>query len=320
MLSVQSKEVVYFFLALFVFFITWFQIDFETCFFDGCRYANSEFLNVVNTELSNGAGLTTSVFMHYVYGYFNAVPYYYVPLAFGVLLYLVLLRFNTAGLSKWVLPFLLSPGKEAFLIGSMFLAVDKDLNWMGWALLIALCLLARPEFLPTIVAMRFAAAGNFKLFTMLVVVSLFVPTQGTELIFSESELPWVNEIRDLSRSEFVVGFIIKFLIYFIWYLFYPLFEIYRYFISLYNGSLNTLNAALLLTAFYVIFNWRVHYNLRNLLLLLCPIVFLSLIFPIVHTRYLLPFLVFCWLVASQYESQEKKSQYESAGVPSCSAG
>lgn len=285
--------------------------------YDSARYVRinyDEFVDITNEDSYLRTG-----FMHFFYGdsLVSGFPYLssMIKNLMVVAILFPLIRNSEVLLSPLWWAFIALPGKEAFIVLSIALfhsvvAREYFKNFARLVLGVILCFLVRPQYLIlffiafVFINNGFTKTTRRKVGFMLLLISFVVSSVFWEYTLSgnyssggvdvESSLAVINEFRNLTMGYDVVNITIRSIVYFLYLVALPILEFARIIIEWSNSeigiqpyNLYQFGAIIELTRQY----W-VSGNSEKSMRLIVVCVLIADAFSFIHTRYLLPLLLF----------------------------
>lgn len=291
-------------------------VDLPNCEYDACRYVkltHIEYIAIFNAEL-----FSSTTVMHFLYGglALEGMPFVRVAIFHAVVLCLVVWIFDVRNpiiRSPLFIALLAIPGKEFYLLIATLLIFPDDggaksrRSWF-WRLMFASLLisLSRFAYLPLFVlayvlaySYRCKGKASFFWLAILSLLTLSILMSGVgfheavrDIADQEATVEGVNALRDVTFGFSIDANILRFFAYVGYLAMLPVAEIVRALEEVSMGNFYPAQPFL----WAALFEWFIYVFSRSRHLVLVIVVvsglLVALVFPFVHTRYLLPLVLF----------------------------
>lgn len=293
-----------------------FFVDLDTCGYDACRYVKFTYLEYIETFGDDFVSATT--LMHYLYGGLGAegMPFLRAAIGHALLFVILVVAFrveNPVMKSPLFIAMMAIPSKEFFLLMAVLLifpgkaGVVRRRTWLlrlGLAvILIALVRLPYIAlyFVAYLLAYVYRRKGWME-FTIMLLISAMVlmilmglvgfKDGVREIADQEATVGVVNSLRDYSFGFSPSAGVFRSVVYIAYLVFLPFAELIRAVGEVSVGNFYPAQPFLWAASF----EWAIYVLWRSkglaFVVILVAAVLVALVFPFIHTRYLLPLILF----------------------------
>lgn len=291
-------------------------VDLAACEYDACRYVKLtylEYISIFDADL-----FSSTTLMHFIYGDLVAggMPFLKVAIFHAIALWLVVLLFQVTNpilKSPLFVALLAIPGKEFYLLVSILLIFPGDGSreqgrpWLVRLLLVfVLLFLSRLTYLPLFLLayvlaycyrrsgvsrfLQFSLASIFFLSALMAFVGF---KEGVrDIADQEATVQGVNFLRDYTFGFSPIANVLRFFAYVGYLIMLPAAEAMRAFGEVSSGNFYPAQPFL----WAAVLEWFAYLFLRSrqlvFVVILVASMLVAIVFPFIHTRYLLPLVLF----------------------------